>query len=216
MKPLASLIICAFCFFLSACGVPKIRYEGMDLHETDEVVAIVMYHNNEPEDFTELPGSFVVKISSETPIFSYARKNDFWVQDQLNICGTNITIKAWSKVDPPDYETDPKVGDRYQYSYLFKYKYDETSDYFRPPYTEHDQKVFNLLKNPQRLCMNLRFARYLITFIPRRSNILEFEIPPDVMEKVRAYDKSHPPDPAKKAKLCTCNYGKDCAGSDIP
>lgn len=215
MKPVASAIIFAFCFFLSACGIPKIRYEGMDLHESEEVVTIIAYDNNEPHDLKELPGSLVLKVSSDTPIFAFAKKHDFWVADELKICGTDITIKAWAKVDSLNYETDPKVEGRYQYSYLFDYKYDETTDYFRIPDSEYDQKVFNLMKNPKPLCMHLRFVKYF-SFIPRRSNILEFEIPPEVLEKVREYDKSHPPDPAKKAKLCACHSGKGCTGSVMP
>lgn len=212
MRSIAILVLCAF---VSGCGVPKIRYEGMDLHESEEVVTLVAYHNNEPEDFTELPGSLVLKISSETPLFNFAKQNDFWVPDELRICGSDITIKAWPKVDAPYVDTDPKVGGRYQYSYLFDYKYDETTDYFRPPDSEYDQKIFNLIKNPQRLCFQLRFVRYF-SFIPRRTNILEFEIPPEVLERLRVYDENHPPDPAKKAKLCACNSGTECTGAIMP
>ncbi|MBK9584662.1 MAG: hypothetical protein KA099_03935 [Alphaproteobacteria bacterium] len=191
------VLLCLSSICLCGCGIPKIRYEGMDLHESQEVVTFVAYDTNQPEDFTELPGSLVLKISSETPIFVFARENDFWVQDDLRICGNDITIPAWPRVDTPDYNTDPIVGSRYQYSYLFDYKYDETTDYFRPPDTEHDQKVFNLMKKPQHLCFQLRFARY-ISFIPRRTKLIEFEIPPDVLDRVRDYDRNHPPDPEKK------------------
>lgn len=197
MNKLGSFAVSIFCMCLSGCGIPQIRYEGLDLHESDQVVTIVAYDNNEPEDFTNLQGSLVVKISSEKPIFAFARKNDFWVQDDLRICGTDITIKAWPRVDTSDFNTDYRVGGRYQYSYLFDYKYDETTDYFRPPDTENDQKIFNLMKNPQRLCFQLRFVRYL-SFIPRRTDVIEFELTPDVLDRVREYDRNHPPDPEKK------------------
>lgn len=145
----------------------------------------------------ELSGNLVLKISSETPLFNYAKQNDFWVQDKLIICGTDITIKAWPKVDAPYFDTDPKIGDRYQYYYLFEYKNDETSDYYRPPHYNYSPKIFNLMKNPQRLCFQLRFVRYL-SFITRRTNFLEFEIPPDFLDQLKEYDENHPPDPTKK------------------